>query len=99
MSGARVLINILSLVRKKSGVDETTLPYSEPKFLRRPISSGTGLDTTSIGTTAGTATNDTIVDSDMGNGTRFSATSSSSGATVPQGAMCIGVRAIGENLA
>ncbi|KAM5544554.1 hypothetical protein V8D89_001452 [Ganoderma adspersum] len=81
MSGARVLINILSLVRKDLGVDETALPYSEPKFVHRPVSSGTGLGTTSVGTSAGTSTSGTVtVDS-----TQFSATSSSSGATLSQG--------------
>ncbi|KAI1797433.1 hypothetical protein LXA43DRAFT_877601 [Ganoderma leucocontextum] len=97
MSGARVLINILSLVRKESGVDETALPYSEPKFVRHPASNGTGLGTTSIGTVAGTSTSGTItVDSNLGISTQFSATStgSSRAATLSQGAVSVGVGAI-----
>ena len=93
MSGARVLINILSLFRKDLEVDQTALPYSEPKFVRRPVSSGTGLGTTSFGTSysAGTSTSGTVtVD------TQCSVTSSSGGATLSQGIVTMSLGVIEE---
>ena len=91
MSGARVLINILSLFRKDLDVDQTALPYSEPKFVRRPVSRGTGLGTTSFGTSTGTSTSGTVtVD------TQCSATSSSSGATLSQGVVTMSLEVIEE---
>ena len=86
MSGTRVLINILSLVRKQSGDDETALPCSEPKFLRRPISGDTCLST-SIGTRGDISMNSSVTMES----TQGSMASSSSGATLSQGMASISV--------
>ncbi|TBU32629.1 hypothetical protein BD311DRAFT_803784 [Dichomitus squalens] len=89
MFGARVLINILSLVQKQSGVSDTAPPYSEPKF-RHTSTAGfdSGAGVTSSGTDAGTSTSGTVtVDSGCGTGTHLSARSSSSGMTLSRGAL------------
>ncbi|TBU39563.1 hypothetical protein BD309DRAFT_1022049 [Dichomitus squalens] len=89
MFGARVLINILSLVQKQSGVSDTAPPYSEPKF-RHTSTAGfdSGDSVTSSGTDAGTSTSGTVtVDSGREAGTHPSARSSSSGMTLSRGAL------------
>ncbi|TBU32673.1 hypothetical protein BD311DRAFT_803816 [Dichomitus squalens] len=89
MFGARVLINILPLVQKQSGVSDTAPPYSEPKF-RHTSTAGfdSGDSVTSSGTDAGTSTSGTVtVDSGREAGTHPSARSSSSGMTLSRGAL------------
>ena len=102
MFGARVLINILSLVRKDLGVDETEPAYSTAKFVHPSTEKNTGaVGATSLGTDVGTSTSGTItVDSGLGTGTHFSTASGSSGMTLSQGAvsMCAAGTGIEEVL-
>ena len=100
MFGARVLINILSLVRKDLGVDETEPAYSTAKFVHPSTEKNTGaVGATSLGTDVGTSTSGTItVDSGLGTGTHFSTASGSSGVTLSQGAISMCATGIEEVL-